>query len=171
MRAPLPAVCPMDVLRASLASLLLALWLEAFYNFGVRQDAANFAGAALVYALVLPPLHLALRRAGPRLWVAVSGLAGLAAEWLVIGNSPRGNPEAIQTAMFVFHGSYPVWGRILVQGGRQARAGLAAVAAFTVAGLAGAALPGELRAAWFLLVPLGLYYLLAAMVLIGRPRG
>jgi hypothetical protein len=164
----------LPVATASLASLLLALWLEAVYKFVVTWDPGNFVGAVLVYALVLPPAQLLMRllpKVPDRLWLLFWGGLGLLAEWFVIGNSPWGNPAALHSAMFAFHGSYPVWGRILGSGpSGQRSAGLALWAGFTLLTLGGLLLGGDdLRRAWALLVPLGLYYALAAITLTGWP--
>jgi len=164
--------------RAVLTSLLLALWLELFYKLGVTTDLPNLYGAVLVYTLVLLPVHLLmgwLNRVPDRLWFLLWGLLGLMGEWFVIGNSPWGNPEALHLPMFVFHGTYPVWGRIFDPARfepNQRRAGLLAIGLFTLLGLAGRLIPSpDLRLAWFLFVPLGLYFSLAAMTLLHRPRG
>lgn len=163
-------------LGAVLWSLALALWLEAFYRFGATFDPQTFAGAALVYTLYLVPaqaLMRALPQVGDRVWLAVWGTLGLMFEWFAIGNSPWGNPDALQSGMLAYHGAYPVWGRILA-GGPTRRRRIAAwlLAGFSLLGLAGVLLPqGDIRFLWFLLVPLGLFYVLAGMTLLGRPRG
>lgn len=46
----------------------------------------------------------------------LGGLFGLGVEWVLVGNSPWGNPKAIQWAQFMFHAIYPILGYLLVRG-------------------------------------------------------
>lgn len=104
----------------------------------------------------------------------VGCLPGMALEWFVIGNSPWGNPDAMQPGQIAFHGTYPNWGRIFDPawfGPRQRRLRLILLAAVTL-GLA----PGFLiadqgwRFAFFIFLPLGFCFALALIALFNRPR-
>jgi hypothetical protein len=162
---------------AALLSLALALWCEAFYKLGATWDIANLLGSVAVYApylLAADALMAALPKVPDAAWMALWGAAGLAFEWVAVGNSPWGNPVALQWGMFVFHAAYPVWGRAALPArftALQRRFLWRAWAVFTVLGLAGALLPAPAATAWFILVPLGFYALLCLSALTGRPRG
>ncbi|MBA4351004.1 MAG: hypothetical protein C0427_07130 [Rhodobacter sp.] len=152
------------------------MWLEAFYRFGATWAPEILAGATAVY-LVWNGLFHWLRRALPRLpelsWLIFAGLVGFAFEWFAVGNSPWGNPDALQSGMFAFHAVYPLWGAILLnRSDRRRITGLWLVAAFTLLGLVGFLLPvGEWRTGWFLFVPLALFPILLVYTLIGPKTG
>jgi hypothetical protein len=155
----------MAILAPALVSTGLAMWLEAFYRFGATWAPEIMVGAAAVYIVWNGFFHW-LRRALPRLpdlaWLVFAGLIGLAFEWWAVGNSPWGNPDALQSGMFAFHAVYPLWGAILCDTADRRRSpGLWLVAVFTLLGMVGFLLPiGEWRTGWFLLIPLALFPIL-----------
>lgn len=168
----------MRILVAVLVSVLLAQWLELWYRTGAEWTPGVLVGSGLVYLLMMVPFHIAvslLPRAPERMWLVIGCVPGMALEWFVIGNSPWGNPDALQSGMFVFHGTYPIWGRMFDPaffGPRRRRAALIALAVFSVVSAGGYLIPdGMARFGFFLFVPLGLYLVLAVMTLTGRPRG
>lgn len=158
----------MGVIGPALVSTGLAMWLEAFYRFGATWAPEILPGAAAVY-LVWTGLFHAMRRALPRLpdlaWLVFAGLVGLAFEWFAVGNSPWGNPDALQSGMFAFHAAYPLWGAILLnRADRRRLTGLWLIATFTLLGLLGVLLPvGDWQTGWFLFVPLALFPILLVL--------
>ncbi len=161
----------MAVIRPVLISTALAMWLEAFYRFGATWAPEILPGAMAVYLVWTGIFHM-LRRALPHvrdmIWMLIAGLAGLAFEWVAVGNSPCGNPDALQSGMFLFHATYPLWGAILWdQTDQRRKAGLPLIAVFTALGMLGFLLPmGDARMGWFLFVPLALYPILFVLALI-----
>lgn len=84
---------------------------ETQYSVFLRGDVDNLIGSVVVNAFYLTAIYfmfLALRAAlgqgfRPMLAITIiSGVAGLMIEWFLIGNSPWGNPDALQSAMFAF---------------------------------------------------------------------
>ena len=81
------------------------------------------------------------------------GLIGL--EWMLVGNTPAGNPNASQILMFIFHAAYPFMARIAADGrdfsrriSRRARLYTSAAVLLSLGGLA---LPsGFAQFAWFI---------------------
>jgi len=101
-------------------SELFALWLEFFYKFGVTHNPKGFAIAIPLYFFFLWGLHalFATLEGMSRhrlVCTIIGGLAGLAVEWFLVGNSPWRNPKALQSAQFLFHAVYPVLGYLLVR--------------------------------------------------------
>jgi hypothetical protein len=166
------------VLTATAVSVFLAQWLEGWYRFAATDDPQAFYGAFLPYILIGVAFHTLIERIpglSARLLLLIGALPGMALEWFVIGNSPWGNPEALQVGMLVFHGTYPLWGRVFDDrwfGPRQRRAGILLLVGSTV-GLAPGLLIGhsDVRFVFFVLLPLLFYAALAAMTITGRPRG
>lgn len=81
------------------------------FSVAIRGDWANWRGAMVfngVYMSLILACEVALRRlAGGRAWwvwayALLGGFLGLMIEWFLIGNSPWGNPSAMQWAMFAF---------------------------------------------------------------------
>lgn len=77
----------------------------------IHRDLPGYLGALGAYAVLLimgyGVLVLIDRSLPGPLWsnvvaILVFGFAGLAVEWFLIGNSPWGNPDAIQWGMFVY---------------------------------------------------------------------
>lgn len=101
-------------------SELFALWLEFFYKFGFTYNPKGFAVAIPLYFVFLWGLHRVFSRlegiSRHRLvCTIIGGLAGLAVEWFLVGNSPWRNPKALQSAQFLFHAVYPILGYLLVR--------------------------------------------------------
>jgi hypothetical protein len=159
---------------AVVVSVALAQWLEFWYRFGATQAPDLFWGAFLPYTVMALAFHLlveAVRRGPLWLWLVLGSLPGIALEWFVIGNSPWGNPDASQLGMVIFHGAWPIWGRMfdaaLFRAG-QRWAGLIVVAVSTVLLAPGALIPSpELRFAFFIWLPL-LTYLALWVIAIRR---
>jgi hypothetical protein len=135
-----------------------------------------FWGAFIPYTLIALAFHLLIEvvRRGPVwLWLVLGSLPGMALEWFVIGNSPWGNPDALQSGMVVFHGAWPIWGRMFDArwfSAGQRRAGLAVMAVSTVLLAPGLMIAApDLRFAFFLWLPLLAY--LALWVIAIRPAG
>ena len=166
-----------QVLVAAAVSVFLAQWLEFWYRFGAESRPDLFWGAFFPNTLIAVAFHTLLRLA-PALpvpvWLILGAAPGMALEWFVIGNSPWGNPQASQLGMFVFHASWPIWGRVFdpaVFNPRQRRAALIWTAVWTAALPAGFLIgAADGRFAFFLLVPLGFYAGLFLLALTGRPR-
>lgn len=94
-----------------LAGVVVAFVGEVQYSLFIRGDLANLRGSvgfnSLYLTLWYPLVALLLRRLGQQpLTVLVltltAGVAGLAIEWFVIGNSPWGNPAASELGMFAY---------------------------------------------------------------------
>jgi len=163
-----------QVLLATVVSVLLAEWLELWYRFGATWVPELFFGALAPYTLIALAFHT-LVQVLPRwplwLWLCLGALPGMALEWFVIGNSPWGNPDALQTGMVLFHGAWPIWGRMFdpvwFRAG-QRRAGLAVMALASILLIPGFWIPApDWRFAFFVLVPLPAY--LALWVIALRP--
>ncbi len=162
---------------AVLVSVVLAEWLEFWYRFGATWDPQAFTGASAPYALIAAGFHLILSLAGRGplwLWFLIGAVPGMALEWFVIGNSPWGNPAASQLGMVLFHGSWPIWGRLFDRrwiNARQCRWALVWWAGWSVALIPGFLIAaGDWRYAFFVILPLGFYAGLAVLALTGRPR-
>ena len=107
-------------LTGVLVSELFALWVEFFYKFGVKFNPKAFVIAIPLYFLFLVFLHKVFSKLeGIRFFILVctilGGLFGLAVEWVLVGNSPWGNPNALQWAQFVVHAVYPILGYLLAR--------------------------------------------------------
>ena len=107
-------------LTGVLVSELFALWVEFFYKFGVKFNPKGFFIAIPLYFLFLCFLHkLFAKLEGIRfhrlICTMIGGVFGLLVEWTLVGNSPSGNPNALQWAQFVFHAVYPILGYLLVR--------------------------------------------------------
>jgi hypothetical protein len=89
----------------------------------------RFNPQALAAAVFLYPIILSLAWVGQRLidrWIHrrltaditcyfASGVTGLAVEWLLLGNSPAGNPNAIQIGMFCMWTTFCFGPRLMVR--------------------------------------------------------
>lgn len=163
-----------QVLLATVVSVLLAEWLELWYRFGATWAPELFFGALAPYGLIALGFHSALQLL-PRwpvwLWLPVGAIPGMALEWFVIGNSPWGNPDALQIGMVLFHGAWPIWGRMFDPDWfrpDQRRAGLAVLALASILLLPGFWIPSpDWRFAFFLLLPLPAYLALWIIALSG----
>ena len=98
----------------------LALWVEFFYKIGAtfRPDALMVSIPFYCAALIV--LHrtfdrLNIVRGYVPVCFVLGGIVGLVIEWTLVGNSPRGNPQAFQTAQFLFHAVYPILGYLVVR--------------------------------------------------------
>jgi hypothetical protein len=165
----------MRVLVAVCVSVCLAQWLEFWYRFGATDVPSLFWGAILPYALMALVIHIVIEVV-PRwpvwVWLLVGSLPGMALEWFVIGNSPWGNPEASQLGMVIFHGAWPIWGRMFDPvwfSPEQRRRAL------WVMGVAGLLLapgflmaPGDIRFVFFIIAPLFAYGALWVIAVKGR---
>jgi hypothetical protein len=153
-----------QVLIATGLSVALAQWLELWYRFGATWVPELFTGAVVPYALMALGFHMLIQwlsRAPVWLWLILGCLPGMALEWFVIGNSPWDNPDALQLAMVVFHGAWPIWGRMFdtrwFRPG-QRRAALILLALATLGLLPGFLIASaDWRYAFLLLVPLPVY--------------
>ena len=153
-------------------ALFFALWLEFFYKFGATYDPSNFIGACVIYLIYLSLyfvfLKIFLRKKLIIAWLC-SGVIGLMAEWFLMGNSPWGNPHAIQSGMFVFHAFYPVLALMFLQYERYKKAlkrvcGIFIV--FSVLSLLGFLFDSkDIRFAWFIWIPLLPYYASTIVIL------
>ena len=153
-----------QILFATAVSVALAQWLELWYRFGATHEPQLFWGAFAPYTLIALAFHAALQvlpRAPVWLWLALGCLPGMALEWVVIGNAPWDNPDALQGAMVLFHGAWPLWGRMFDGAwfdARQRRAALWVLGGATLALLPGFLIPDpDWRYAFFLLLPLPVY--------------
>jgi hypothetical protein len=160
------------LLIATLLSVILAEWLELWYRFGATWDPQAFVGATAPYALIALGFHLVLtlvNRGPVWLWWLLGALPGMALEWFAIGNSPWGNPAASQVGMLIFHGSWPIWGRMFDRRwicARQCRMALVWWAGWSLCLIPGFLIPsGEWRYVFFVVLPLGFYAGLAALTL------
>ncbi len=81
------------------------------YSVAIRGDWGNLIGSvgfnALFMVLVLAGWRALRQVSGDRWWwvvvfTCVCGTLGLMVEWFLIGNSPWGNPDAVQWGMFSF---------------------------------------------------------------------
>jgi hypothetical protein len=159
---------------------------ELQFSIFIRGDVANFRGAMVVDAI-----YLGLFFAGISLFkvltggigrgmyygaLGVSGAAGLAIEWSLIGNSPWDNPQASQLGMFAYWAcmaGLPVLFAIPAESLRGLRRGIllgGSLYLITVS-FAQAALPSDARFAFhiwtFILGYLSLFVVLLAT---GRKR-
>ena len=166
-----------SILLATAVSVLLAEWLEFWYRFGATWVPELFVGALFPYTVMALAFHTALHwlPRGPLwLWLFLGALPGMALEWFVIGNSPWGNPDALQIGMVVFHGAWPIWGRMFDPAWfrpEQRRAGLWVMGLSSLALLPGFLLPwSDLRFALFVLLPLLPYLALWVIALRRRPK-
>ena len=99
-------------LRFILVGSATALIVEASFNLLAVGTYGNFVFTIFAYPAYLAafyaPQTFVLRRlvrSARGLFIATyvaGGILGLAIEWFVIGNSPWGNPEAIQWGMWAF---------------------------------------------------------------------
>jgi hypothetical protein len=149
------------VILATFASVFLAEWLEIWYRFGATHAPELFVGALFPYTLMALAFH-ALLQVLPRwplwVWLLIGAIPGMALEWVIIGNSPWGNPQASQLGMVLFHGAWPIWGRIFDRRWfrpDQRRAGLQAMGLATLALLPGFLIAApDWRFAFFIWLPL-----------------
>jgi hypothetical protein len=161
-----------QVALATLISVALAQWLELWYRFGATHVPGLFWGAFAPYTLIALAFHAVLQvlpRAPLWLWLVLGCLPGMALEWFVIGNAPWDNPDALQSAMVLFHGAWPIWGRMFDPA--WFRPGQRRAALWLLAGATVLLLPGFLiadpdwRFAFFLLLPLPVYAVLWVIAL------
>jgi hypothetical protein len=138
---------------------LLATLGEFLFCVLVRQSLPDYLftlGAyPVILALAWPPMRWIERRLGTPLAADVAvyvfaGLAGLAIEWFVIGNSPWANPEANHLGMFCYWATVLALPRLLLDRRPHlrgvGRGAAIAFAFFTAAALAiGFATPPPLR--------------------------
>ena len=110
---------------------------ELQFSVFLRGDWANWIGSLVVNALFCTGLwllyRLLFRPLAGRRWqlatyVLVTGVAGLAMEWFAIGNSPWGNPDASQVAMFAYWASMALAPVVVLEGAPRLRRQLLAVA-------------------------------------------
>ncbi len=94
-----------------LLGLLTAAIGEWQFSVFLRSDLENFIGSLAFNALYLTGVYLLTRlllatlRNRPKfilVYAGFFGLTGLMVEWLLIGNSPWGNPQASQVGMFAY---------------------------------------------------------------------
>lgn len=156
----------MRVVKGILYSLLIALWVEFFYKFGATYDPDNFFGALIIYPAYIALLFGLFRlcKINSKLMIfVISGLFGLMIEWFLIGNSPWGNPQALQLGMFVFHALYPVYGYLYIQNRlseKEHRFLFLLFLGFTLLLSAGFFIPrGDTRFILFILTPLMPYFI------------
>lgn len=154
-----------------LISLFWAMWLEFFYKFGATYDPQNFVGACVLYTIYIAVMIAVFRLIAASFWIVffLTGTIGLLAEWFLIGNAPWINPNAIQIGMFVFHGSYILSGFYFVHHGIEwthKRVTFLMAFIFTLFGLSGFFIASKpLQFAWFIWVPLLLYFSLTFRIL------
>lgn len=94
-----------------LLGLLTAAIGEWQFSVFLRDDLDNFIGSLAFNTLYLTGVYLLTRlllttlRNRPKfvlIYAGFFGLTGLMVEWLLIGNSPWGNPQASQVGMFAY---------------------------------------------------------------------
>jgi len=96
---------------------------ELNYSYLLRHDFPNFLHACafnFFYLLIAFVLCTLIERLIPSRRIAfiimyfIAGTVGLMIEWFMIGNSPRGNPAAMQSAMFSYWGALVIVPYILL---------------------------------------------------------
>ena len=156
-----------------MVGLGFALVVEVFYKFFAALNPKYFLISIVFYVIYLQPiylLHKRLKRSSrgqeekarreDLAFFIISGLVGLIVlEWGLVGNTPKGNPNASQLGMFVFHAVYPFMARVFVDRSAEARVlqkGLLKYyGIFIVVCAAGVVIPNDfLRFAWFIYTPL-----------------
>jgi hypothetical protein len=94
-----------------LIGALVAAVGELQYSVFIRGDVPNLLGSigfnalylSAAYGLTAVLLHVLGKRPLSALLLAgLAGLAGLMVEWFTIGNSPWGNPQAVQAGMAAY---------------------------------------------------------------------
>jgi len=160
-------------IRFTLVGLCFALVVEVFYKFFAGLNPKAFLISIVFYAIYLQPLYLLHQwlnrnpegqitraRINNLAFFIIAGLVGLVVlEWGLVGNTPKGNPNASQLGMFLFHAVYPFMARIFVDRTPEARELqkflLKYYGIFIVVCAAGIAISNEfLRFAWFIYAPL-----------------
>ena len=159
-------------LRFTLVGLGFALVVEVFYKFFAGLNPKAFLISIVFYVIYLQPLYLLHKRLNRSsedqekarrenlAFFTIAGLVGLLVlEWGLVGNTPKGNPNASQLGMFIFHAVYPFMARVFVDRTTEARALqkslLKYYGIFIVVCAAGIVIPNDfLRFAWFIYTPL-----------------
>jgi len=107
---------------------VLGLFIEAEFRLLGR-----FNPGAMCFAMVCYPMFVSLAYLGSRLidrfvrhqfagdllHYFSCGLFGLAVEWTLLGNSPWGNPKAVQSAMFCMWAAFCFGPRVLLRNAEQ----------------------------------------------------
>lgn len=107
---------------------VLGLFIEAEFRLLGR-----FNPGAMCFAMICYPIFVSLAYLGSRLidrfvrhqfagdliHYFSSGLFGLAVEWTLLGNSPWGNPKAVQSAMFCMWAAFCFGPRVLLRNAQQ----------------------------------------------------
>lgn len=156
-------------LRFVFAGLCFALVVEIFYKFFAGLNPKAFLISIVFYVLYLQPLYLLhnllnrffgnskLSHIG---YFFLTGLIGLIAlEWGLVGNTPKGNPNASQVGMFIFHATYPAMARLFSDRSDVSRCIQKSIKkyyfGFIVLCIAGVLIPNEFfRFVWFIYFPL-----------------
>lgn len=152
-------------LTGVLVSELLALWVEFFYKFGAKLNASGFFIAIPFYFFLLCILHAIFSKlAGIRfhtlVCLSIGGMAGLAIEWFVVGNSPWQNPNVLQSGQFLFHAVYPILGYLIVRTlvSKRLRGHLLTyLLVASVVTAVGFGMVNPMRMLWFIFLPLIAY--------------
>ena len=159
--------------RGLLWSEALALWVEFFYKIGAIFRPTSLLISIPFYSVALIALHTIfdhLRdiRGHVPICFVLGGVLGLAIEWTLVGNSPRGNPQAFQPAQFLFHAVYPILGYLIVRDSSEnqlmgsLQRYLVLATAITALGFVAPRSP--MRTVWFLLFPIVTYMGLCYLV-------
>ncbi len=107
-----------------LIGVLTAAVGELQYSVFIRGDWANLLGSMVFNAVYLTGAFVVVgalfrllpRRAAFLACVILAAVAGLGVEWLLIGNSPWGNPDASQLGMAAYWAGMVVVPLIVVDG-------------------------------------------------------
>ena len=164
-------------LRFVVTGLCFALVVEIFHKFFAGLNPKAFFISIVFYIVYLQPLYLLHKllnrfvgnsKPAHYSYFCSAGLIGLVVlEWGLVGNTPKGNPNASQIGMFVFHAAYPSMARLFSDRSDSARAIQKSVLkyylGFVVICLSGVLIPNDFfRFAWFIYFPvfgsLGLCY-------------
>ncbi|HOU40097.1 MAG TPA: hypothetical protein PK829_02400 [Promineifilum sp.] len=112
-----------------LVGVLTAAVGELQYSVLIRGDWANLLGSMVfnavyliaAFVVVWALFRLLPRRAAFLACVILAAVAGLGVEWFLIGNSPRGNPDASQLGMAAYWAGMVVVPLIVMDGDARLR--------------------------------------------------
>ena len=161
--------------RFSSVVLLFAMLCEVEYKLFATYAPGAVAAGAIIYALYAQLWYAIHTRIDGwfsnrlradwafLLGAGFTGLVGL--EWFFVGNTPSGNPEALQSGMFVFHATYVMLARLYADeteaGIRFRKRTTGFTVGFFVFSLAGFLIPDPgARRGWFIFLPLIAYFVL-----------
>lgn len=184
--------------RFVLTGCTLGLAVEIQYRIFGRFNPGALAAAVVAYPLLVSLSYVGSRwldrrfvsrpsddgrrwsqRKADMVWYFVCGFAGLAFEWIVLGNSPGANPQAFQSAMFSMWVTFCYGPRVLTRDDEKRPALKRAVwrvlgAWFVVSSLCGMLIPDpKARFVAILLLSFGAYYVMNGLLIwitLSRPK-